>query len=135
MENYLNIRSYLSYETNYFKSFSEFFNIKNNVNNNYVNILCSNIKSVNSKCWRINFIFRKWDDSKKIDIIVLTEVWHNAFIHYNYTIDSYNLFYSSIRRNQNNGILILSRIMNVLILQCCVFFFYFFFVFVTVITF
>lgn len=38
MEKCLNIEGYLSYKTNYFESFSEFFHLKNVNSNNYVNI-------------------------------------------------------------------------------------------------
>jgi hypothetical protein len=37
---------------------------------------------------------------------VLTETWHDASIHCNNNIDGYNLFYSSINRNQNDGLFI-----------------------------
>lgn len=37
---------------------------------------------------------------------MLTETWYDAPIHCIYTIDGYNLIYSSIMRNQNDGIFI-----------------------------
>lgn len=46
MENSLQIRRYLNYKNNYFKSFSEFFNINNDSNKSYINILCCNIRSI-----------------------------------------------------------------------------------------
>jgi hypothetical protein len=73
MENYINISGYPSYKTNYFNSFSEFFNMKNNLNNNYVNILCCNIRSVNSNFDKLILFLENEIDSKKLDIIVLTE--------------------------------------------------------------
>jgi len=87
MENYLNISSYLSYKANYFNSFSEFVYMKNNLNNNYVNILCFNIRSVNSNFYELILFLENEIDSKKLDIIVLTETWHDASIHCNYNID------------------------------------------------
>ena len=96
MENCLNIRGYLSYKTNYFKSFSEFSNLNNDNNKNYINILCCNIRSVNANFDELNLFLENDINNKKIDLIVLTETWHDSSIHCNYTINGYKLFFSSI---------------------------------------
>jgi len=88
--------------------------MNNNLNNNYVNILCCNIRSVNSNFDELILFLENEIDSKKLDIIVLTETWHEASIHCNYNINGYNLFYSSINRNQSDGIFIFVKdILNV----------------------
>jgi hypothetical protein len=47
MDNILNnIKGYLSYKTNYFEYFLKLISVKNYKNNNYVNLLCSNIRKV-----------------------------------------------------------------------------------------
>lgn len=43
-------------------------------------------------------------NNEKIDIVILTETWHNALNHCNYSISGYKLFFSTIKRNQNDGI-------------------------------
>jgi len=95
MENSLNIEGYLSYKTDYFESFSEFFHIKNVNGNNYVNIFCYDIRSINSNFDEL-FLFLENDiNNKKLDLIIPTETWHDASNHCNYTIDGYKLFFQS----------------------------------------
>jgi hypothetical protein len=107
MDNFLNnIKGYLSYKTNYFESFSEFISVKNDKNNNYVNVLCCKIRSINSNFDELILFLENGIYSKTIDLIVLTETWHDASIHCNYEIDGYNLFFSTIKRNQNDGIMV-----------------------------
>jgi len=50
------------------------------------------------------------NDSKyrDIDIIVLTETWHNIQS-YNYVLDGYSLYFSCIKRNQNYGVMVFAK--------------------------
>jgi len=106
MEKCLNIEGYLSYKTNYFESFSEFYHVKNVNSINYVNIFCCNIRSVNANFDELMLFLESDKNNEKLDIIILTETWHNASNHCNYNIDGYKLFFSTIKRNQNDGIVI-----------------------------
>lgn len=79
MENSLNINGYLSYKTNYFESFTELRNVKNNIVNRYLNFLCCNIRSVNSNFDELTIFLENDPNIDKIDVIFLTETWHNSF--------------------------------------------------------
>jgi len=110
MENCLNINGYFSYKTNYFESFSEFWNVYNNIDNRYVNFLCCNIRSVNSNFDELTLFLENDPNSDKIDVIILTETWHNPLDQNVYTIyEEYKLFFSTIKRNQNDGIFVFVR--------------------------
>lgn len=60
MENFINIKGYLSYKTNYYESFFEFLNVNNILNSKskFVNIML-NIRSVNSNFDEFTFFFLK----------------------------------------------------------------------------
>jgi len=45
---------------------------------------------------------------REIDVIVLTETWHNV-ISCNYVINCYIMFCSSVKRNQNAGVMIFAK--------------------------
>lgn len=109
MENSLFINGYLSYKTNYFESFSEFWHNYNIINNKYVNILCCNIRSVNSNFDELTLFLENDPNSDKIDVIILTETWHNLLNQIFFTIEGYNLYFSSRKRNQNDGIFVYVR--------------------------
>jgi len=109
MENSLIINGYLSYKTNYYESFTEFWHVNNNINNRYVNILCCNIRSVNSNFDELTLFLENDPNSVKIDVIILTETWHNTLDQNVFTIEGYKLFCSTIKRNQNDGIFVFVR--------------------------
>jgi len=50
-------------------------------------------------------LFIIYCNRNKIDVIVLTETWHDSSKCV-YVIDGYNLYYSTIKRTQNYGILV-----------------------------
>lgn len=109
MENFPNINGYLSYRTNYFESFTEFWHVNNNINNRYINILCCNIRSVSSNFDELTLFLENDPNNDKIDVIILTETWHNPLNQNVFKIDGYKLFFSTIKRNQNDGIFIFVR--------------------------
>jgi len=80
MENCLNINGYLSYKTNYYESFSEYLVVNNmlNVQSNVVNILCFNIRSVKKNFDELILFLENDKNRNKIDVIVLTETWHDC---------------------------------------------------------
>lgn len=77
IENPLSINGYLSYKTNYFESFTAFRHVNNYIHNKYVNIICCNIRSVNFNFDELTLFLENDPNSDKIDVIVLTETWHN----------------------------------------------------------
>lgn len=73
MENSSNLNGYLSYKMYYFESFTEFLHVNKNINNKYVNILCCNVRSVNSNYDELTLFLENHSNSVKIDVIILTE--------------------------------------------------------------
>jgi len=97
-------KGHLNYKTNYYKSFNEYVCL-NNINSNYLNIICCNIRSVNAHFDELLLFLGNDKNFYDIDIIVLTETWHNV-LSCNYAIDGYSLFFSFIKRNQNDGVMV-----------------------------
>lgn len=62
-----------NYRTNYFESFSEYDSYVNNKDNSLLNIICFNIRSVNAHFDELLLFLENDVNSKKIDVIVLTE--------------------------------------------------------------
>lgn len=93
------------YRTNYFESFTDYDTCLNDKNGNYLNILCFNIRSINAHFDDLILFLENDKKSKKIDILVLTETWHNT-VSCQYKIAGYNLFFSSTKRNQNDGVIV-----------------------------
>jgi len=53
-----------------------------------------------------------------LDIIVLTETWRNVE-YCNYSIPGYKLYFSTLKRNQNAGVMVFVKIhLNVVFFQC-----------------
>lgn len=67
--------------------------------------MCTNIRSVNANFDELLLYLENYINYKKIDILILTETWHNVencvFI-----IPGYNTYYSSTKRNQNDGVIV-----------------------------
>jgi exonuclease III len=82
--------------------------IENNVCNNYLNIICCNIRSVNTHFDELLFFLENDTKYRDIDIIVLTETSHNVQS-CNYVFDGYSLYFSSIKRNQNDGVMVFAK--------------------------
>lgn len=99
-------KRYLNYKTNYYESFSDFVYSNNNVSDNYLNIICCNIRSINAHLDELLLLIENDTKFKYVDIIVLTETWHNV-LSCNYVIEGYNMYCSYIKRNQNDGIAVL----------------------------
>lgn len=105
MDMFNNVIESIKYRTNYFESFSEYNSYLNNNNESHLNIICFNIRSVNAHFDELLLFLENDVNNKKIDIIVLTETWHNSlFCHY--MIPGYSILFSSTKRNQNDGIII-----------------------------
>jgi hypothetical protein len=81
-------KGYLNYRTNYYESFSEFVYINDNVCNNYLNVICCNIRSVNAHFGELLFFLENYAKYKDINIIVLKETWNNVQS-CNYVLDGY----------------------------------------------
>lgn len=65
-------KSYLYHKTNYYESFNEYVCL-NNINKNYLNIICCNIRSVNAHFDELLLILGNDKNFKDIDVIILTE--------------------------------------------------------------
>jgi len=72
MENCFNIKGYLNYKTNYFESFSEFIYKKNDKYNKYLNIICCNIRSVNSNFDELTLFIYLLKYGMMLQFIVIT---------------------------------------------------------------
>lgn len=95
------------YNTNYFFSITEFIKKYNICINQSVLMISVNIRSINANLDEL-LLFLKNDSYFNIDLIVLTETWHNPE-NCNYNIPGYNIFYSTKKRNQNDGIIIFAK--------------------------
>ncbi|KAL4107536.1 hypothetical protein QTP88_017868 [Uroleucon formosanum] len=65
--------------------------------------------SVNSNFDELTLFLENDPNSDKIDVIILTETWHNPLNQNAFTIEGYKLFFSTIKRNQNDGIFVFVR--------------------------
>lgn len=95
------------YYTKYYESISEFVDsINHTIENSFnLNIMCTNIRSLNANFEDLILFLENDIHYKKIDILILTETWHNT-VDISYNITGYNTYYSLIKRNQNDGIVI-----------------------------
>jgi len=105
MGEFNNIIENYKYRTNYFSSFSEYESYVNNKNTSLLNIICFNIRSVNAHFDELLLFLENDVNSDKIDVIVLTETWHNSSSCH-YMIPGYNIMFSNTKRNQNDGIIL-----------------------------
>lgn len=100
-----NIIENLNNKTNYFESFYEYYTSVNINFENYLNIVCLNIRSINAHFDELLLFLENNLYYNKIDIIVLTETWHDT-ISCPYKINGYNILFSNIKRNQNDGVIV-----------------------------
>lgn len=77
MDEFNNIIKTNKYRTNYFESFSEYNSYLNNKGESLLNIICFNIRSVNAHFDELLLFLENDVNNKEIDVIVLTETWHN----------------------------------------------------------
>jgi len=101
------IEKYNNYNTRYFDSVTDFvdnFNLKNN-EITFFNVMCTNIRSVNANFDELLLYLENYINYKKIDILILTETWHSV-MNCVFTIPGYNTYYSSTKRNQNDGVIV-----------------------------
>lgn len=104
------IEKYDSYYTKYYESISEFVDSINTINHTIensfnLNIMCTNIRSLNANFEDLILFLENDIHYKKIDILILTETRHIT-VDISYNITGYNTYYSLIKRNQNDGIVI-----------------------------
>lgn len=94
----------LLYNTNYFLTISEFMKKFNICNNQSILMICVNIRSINANLDEL-LLFLQNDSYFNLDVIVLTETWHDPN-NCSYFIPGYKTFYSTMKRNQNDGIIV-----------------------------
>jgi hypothetical protein len=103
------IEKYNNYNTKYLECIIDFtnsFNLENKINN-FLYIICTNIRSVKANFDQLILLLENDRLLKKIDNLILTETWHNmADCVYTYTISGYNTYFSTVKRNQNDGLII-----------------------------
>jgi len=75
---------------------------------NYLNIIHCNIRSVNAHFYELLLFLENYAKYRDIDIIVLTETWHNIQS-CNYVLDGYSLYFSSIKRKQIDGVMVFAK--------------------------
>lgn len=94
MNSFNNITENQKYRTNYFESFSEYDSNLNNNEKSLLNIICLNIRSVKAHFDELLLLLENDVNSKKLDVIVLTETWHDSLF-CNYFIPGYSIHFSS----------------------------------------
>jgi len=97
----------LLYNTNYFLTISEFMKKYNICNNLSITIICVNIRSINANLDEL-LLFLQNDSDFHLDVIVLTETWHDPK-NCIYSITGYKTLYSTTKRNQNDGIIVFAK--------------------------
>lgn len=96
---------FLDYKTNYFLSIPEFRNKYEIINEKFFNIFHCNIRSIKNHFDELLLFLQNDVNNKILDIIVLSETWHD--VNYcNFSIPGYVLYFSKIKRNQNDGVMI-----------------------------
>jgi len=96
------------YNTKYFESLTDIlnnFNLNTNINADFFNVMCTNVRSVNANFDELLLYLENDISYKKIDILILTKTWHNVQ-DCEYTIPDYNTYFSTTKRNQNDGVII-----------------------------
>lgn len=104
----LSTSNFSNYTTNYFRSFSDFIYSHKIINGSFLNILCCNIRSVNSNLDELLLFLENDKKNMLLDIIILTETWHDVNC-CNISICDYNTYFTKIKRNQNDGIIVLYK--------------------------
>jgi len=64
--------------SNNFRSFSEFIYSYKIINGFFLNVLCCNIRSVNSNLDELLLFLENDKKNMLLDIIILTETWHDV---------------------------------------------------------
>jgi hypothetical protein len=93
------------FRTNYFYSFSEYDNCFNGKSKCFINIICCKIRSINAHFDDFLLFLENYANSYKIDIIILTETWHDP-LSCIYELPRYKLKFSNLKRNQNDGLIL-----------------------------
>lgn len=104
----LSTSNFSNYTTNYFCSFSDFIYSHKIINGFFLNVLCCNIRSVNSNLDELLLFLENDKKNMLLDIIILTETWHDVNC-CNISIRDYNTYFTKIKRNQNDGIIVLYK--------------------------
>jgi len=101
--NYVN--PFLNYNTKYYESISEYFNKLNLSKKDFLNVICVNIRSINANFDHLLLWFENDENFRFLDVIVLTETWHNTN-YCNFKINGFQMYHTKVKRNQNDGIII-----------------------------
>lgn len=102
------LSNYLDYKTKYFESLSEFVKTFHFDNKMYFSIFCCNIRSINKHFDEFTLYLNSDKFSCNLDIIILTETWHNIDL-CDFEIPGYRIYFSTVKRNQNDGIIVFTR--------------------------
>lgn len=104
----LSTSNFSNYTTNYFRSFSDFIYCHKIINGFFLNVLCCNIRSVNSNLDELLLFLENDKKNLLLDIIILTKTWHDVNC-CNISIRDYNTYFTKIKRNQNDRIIVLYK--------------------------
>lgn len=66
--------------------------------------MCTNIRSIKANFDELILLFENDLLLKKIDILILTETWHDNMTNCVYSIPGYNTYFSTVKRNENDGL-------------------------------
>lgn len=99
------LNRFLDYKTQYFNSISEYLCKFNLLHNMTLNVLNCNIRSARRNFDEFLLFLENDIHSKNLDLIVLTETWHDVNF-CNFSIHGYNTYFSKLKRNQNDGVII-----------------------------
>jgi len=67
--------------------------------------MCFNIRSANANVDELLLCLENDVNSKNIDIVIVTETWYDTN-HINISLSGYSSYFTEIKRNQNDGIII-----------------------------
>lgn len=102
------INSYTHYKTKYFETISEFAYTFDLSCNTFLSVICINIRSANANFNNLLLSFENDVNFKQLDVIILTETWH-GINNCSYSIPGFQICYTKMKRNQNDGIIVFIR--------------------------
>jgi len=106
MSNYNILDRFLDYKTNYFSFITEFMNKYKILDKMFFNIFHCNIRSIRNHFDELLLFLQNDANSRNLDIMVVTETLHD--VNYcNFSIPGYQLYFSKIKRNQNDGVMMM----------------------------
>jgi len=105
MSNYNILDRFLDYKTNYFSSITEFINKYKILNKMFFNVFHCNIRSMRNRFDELLLFLQNDVNNRNLGMIVVTEIRHDVKYR-NFSIPGYQLYFSKIKRNQNDGVMI-----------------------------